>query len=222
MKKIFLPFFAVLLLIACSSDKNSQTFIDNATGKYLFNADEKIEVYFKEAVLHIKWRKQDIKPLKVNDSTFYVQPMNEKLIFTNNQIKLAKKREHKNKTFVFTKLNKGEKTPSEYLAEDNYDKALEAYQAIKARDSLNPVIQRRNLNRIGFRFQSANQHDKAIAVFKITTVLYPKSSYTFSRLGDAYLRAKDSTNAIQSYKKSLGINPENRNAKRELKRLTKK
>lgn len=218
----FLIFTALLFLISCSSDKNSQDFINKTQGNYLFNADEKIEVYFNDAVLFVKWRGHDTKALKVNDSTFYVQPLNEKLIFTNNQIQLAKKKEHKDKSFVFTKLGNGEKTPSEYLADGDYEKALKAYQNIKAKDSLNPVIKRRNLDRMGFMFLANNELDKAVSIFKINTVLYPNSSRTFDNLGDVYLKKKDTLSAIENYKKALAINPENRNSKHQLKKLTKK
>ncbi len=71
------------------------TFIIATTGRYLCNANEVLEVYFKEKVLFIKWRgKEDIQPLKVNDSVFYVQELNEKTMFISApimHIKLAEK-----------------------------------------------------------------------------------------------------------------------------------
>jgi hypothetical protein len=71
------------------------TFIIATTGRYLCNANEVLEVYFKEKVLFIKWRgKEDIQPLKVNDSVFYVQELNEKIMFISApimHIKLAEK-----------------------------------------------------------------------------------------------------------------------------------
>jgi len=71
------------------------TFIIATTGRYLCNANEVLEVYFKEKVLFIKWRgKKDIQPLKVNDSVFYVQELNEKTMFISApimHIKLAEK-----------------------------------------------------------------------------------------------------------------------------------
>lgn len=212
----------LLFLIACSSDKNSQEFINKAKGNYLFNADEKLKVYFTEKILHVKWRGHDTKALKINDSTFYVQPLNEKLIFTNSTITLAQKKEHKGKSFVFSKLSKGEKTPSEYITSGNYEKALEAYQKIKDEDSLNPVIKQKNLNRMAYKFLANKEYDKAINVFTINTVLYPKNSNTFDNLGDGYLKKKDTINAVKFYKKALSINPENRGSKKRLKQLTKK
>lgn len=120
------------------------------------------------------------------------------------------------------KLKEGEKTPSEYLAENNYNQALRGYKEIQQRDSLNPLIRERNLNRTGYRFIRNNEIEKAINIFKINTELYPNSSNTFDSLGDAYLKNNDTLNAIDSYKKALSINPENRSSKRNLKGLTDK
>ncbi|MFY7669862.1 tetratricopeptide repeat protein [Tenacibaculum sp. MEBiC06402] len=222
--KLFLSIFCAFLLSNCTSEKNSQEFIENASGRYFFNADEVIEVIFKEQELFLNWRNTDLKPLKVNDSVFYVRELNEKLIFNteSNKITLAEKREHKGEKYTFFKLKAGQKTPSEYLAENNYNLALEGYKQIKERDSLNPIIRQRTLNRAGYRFIRNNELEKAVNIFKINTELYPNSSNTFDSLGDAYLKIKDTVNAIESYKKALSINPENRSSKRNLQKITEK
>ncbi|AUC17030.1 hypothetical protein BTO06_06520 [Tenacibaculum sp. SZ-18] len=211
-------------LMNCTSKKNSSEFIENTSGRYFFNADEVIEVVFKEQELYLNWRNTDLKPLKLNDSMFYARELNEKLIFNSkeNKIVLAEKREHKGEKYIFLKLKEGEKTPSEYLAENNYNLALKGYKEIQQRDSLNRLIRERNLNRTGYRFIRNNEIEKAINIFKINTELYPNSSNTFDSLGDAYLKNNDTLNAIDSYKKALSINPENRSSKRNLKELTDK
>jgi hypothetical protein len=44
------------------------------SGNYLFNSDESIGITFVENKLNVRWRDKDnIEPLKVNDSTFYIQ-----------------------------------------------------------------------------------------------------------------------------------------------------
>lgn len=221
-------FFIISIIVfstfSCTSKKNSPDFIKKVTGRYYFNADEVIEVHFTDAKLLLNWRNQNLNPLKLNDSTFYVRELNEKLIFNplKNNIELAIKREHKGKKYVFNKLTKGEKTPSEYLTENNYKMALKGYLKIKKNDSLSPIIKERNLNKLGYMYLRNNNFDRAINVFKISTVLYPKSSNTFDSLGDAYFKTKDTVNAIDNYKKALAINPENRSSKRSLKKLTVK
>ena len=224
MKFRLLLLFSVFFF-ACTSNKNSEAFVSEASGRYLFNADEILEVYFKESVLFIKWRGNDqLKPLKVNDSTFYLAELNEKLIFNLNKdvIDLAPKKEHEGVIYTFQKLEKGEKIPSEYITNKEFLNALLAYQKIKAKDSLNRIVNERVLNRLGYQYLRDRDFERALGIFKINNTLYPKSSNTYDSMADAYLRMKDTANAVTYYKKALGINPENRSSRRQLEKLTKK
>lgn len=220
-KLLFIAF--ILLITSCTTSKNSDNFIKNATGRYFFNADEIIEVSFKESELLLTWRKQKLVPLKINDSTFYARELNEKLIFNTakNNIELAKKREHNDNVYVFNKLNEGQKTPKEYFNEGNFKTALIGYKKIKEKDSLNPVIREHTFNSLGYKYLREGQFEQAIEIFKINIALYPNSSNTYDSTGDAYLKKSDTIKAIEFYKKALDINPENRNAKRVLTKLTK-
>lgn len=223
MKRIFY-FLSIILLISCGDSKNSADFIASTEGRYLFNSDETIEVYFEESVMKVKWRGKDMKPIKASDNSFYLKEMNEKLVFVSEptmHIELAPKREHEGQKFSYSKLNKGEKTPSEYFKNKEYQKALDGYLAIQKRDSLDPTINEWVLNRLGYRYLNNNKHEEAIEIFKINIALYPKGSNVYDSMGDAYNRAKDTAKAIEFYKKSLDINPENRGSKRSLKKLTK-
>ena len=101
-------------------------------------------------------------------------------------------------------------------------KALTAFKAIKEKDSLSQVIRESNINRLGYTFIRNNDFDAALEIFKINVVLYPNSSNVFNSLGRAYFLKKDTATAVVNFKKSLGINPENRNSKQFLKRITLK
>ena len=225
MKKIFYTLLAVILFISCTSQKNSEEFIKATEGRYLFNANEVIEIYFEEGIMHAKWRgNDDIELLKINDSSFYMKELNEKMLFVSEpkmHIKLAKKTEHKDVEYHFKKMNADEKTPSEYFKAKEFDKALIAFKKIQKEDSLNPVIREWTINRLGYNFIRNDNFDSALEVFKINVALYPKSSNVFNSLGEIYYLKKDTVNAIDNFKKSLAINPENRNSKRFIKKLTK-
>jgi len=215
MKIIFYLLLFSLLCTGCSENKNIDIFVEKTTGRYLFNVNEVIEIHFKKNVLFAKWRgKENIKPLKLNDSSFYMAELNEKLIFLENpaRIELAEKTEHDGVKYVFEKLAKNEKTPSEYLDENNFEGALAAYLIIKEKDSLNPAIQDRRLNNFGYQLLRDNNIDKAIEIFKINTALHPTKSNTFDSLGEAYWQKKDTVNAVLSYKKALEMNRENSSA----------
>ena len=226
MKNYVLLCFLLLYCLSCSSSKNEDTFISNSTGRYLFNANEVLEVYFKEKVLLVKWRgKEGIQPLKVNDSVFYMKELNEKIIFISTpttHIELAVKTAHKGIKYQFKKMNIGEKTPTEYFEAEDYKNAKIAYVKIQKIDSLNPAITQSVLNVTGYNYLNNNHLKKAIEIFKINIVLYPKSSKTYDSLGDAYLKLKDTTNANIYYHKALSINPENRNSIRMLQKISKK
>ena len=221
MKRI-LSLLILVIIYSCGGSGNSPEFIEQVSGRYLFNSDESIEIYFTDNDLYVKWRgNENIKPLKINDSTFYMKEMDEKIIFAshpNVHITLAPKREHEGATYHFEKLAKGVKTPAEYLKNNEFEKALAGYLAIQQRDSLDRNIRERTLNSLGYRAIRDKKHQKAIHIFKINIALYPTSSNTYDSLGEAYWELKDTINAVASYKKALTINPENRRAIRFLKR----
>lgn len=226
MKKILYPLLLLLLITSCTSQKNTDNFIKTATGRYLFNADEVLEIYFKEQVLYAKWRGNDnIMPLKVNDSTFYMKELNEKMAFVKTpemHIELTPKTEHDGILYHFKKMAADEKIPSEYFKAKEYDKALAAFLLIQKKDSLSAIIRENKLNNLGYEFLRNNQLEDAIEVLKINAVLYPNSSNVFDSLGEAYLKKKDTVNAVISFKKSLEINSENKSAQRFLTKITKK
>lgn len=224
MKKLSYLLILCLLISSCTSQKNTEEFINATSGRYLFNANEVLEIYFEEAEMHAKWRGNDnIELLKVSDSSFYMKELNEKMIFVSKptmHIELAPKTEHDGIIYHFDKMAKGEKTPDEYFKAKEYEKALTGYLNIQLKDSLNPTIKERTLNKLGYNYLRNKEYDNAIEIFNINKALYPKSSNVYDALGDGYLAKKDTTNAIVYYQKTLAINPENSNAKKAYKKLT--
>lgn len=219
-------FYAIIIffLISCSNSKNTSEFIKTVEGRYLFNSNETLEVYFIEDVLKINWRDKNMTPVKANDSSFYLKEMNEKLIFISTpdaHIELAEKREHEGEKFYFIKLTAGEKTALEYFKNKEYTKSLNAYKALQKKDSLDPTIQEWDLNRTGYKYLKANEFEKAKAIFKINIALYPEKSNVYDSMGDAFKKENDTLKAIEYYEKSIAINPENRNSVKNLKKLKK-
>lgn len=227
--KSILPLIIVLLIISCNSPKNSESFIKKTSGRYLYNSDELIEVYFKENILFLKWRgATTIKPLKVNEDTFFVKEMNEKIQFLTNPsdgkeyIVLVPKEKGKNIIYNYKKLEESEKIPSEYIKSGEYKKALQAYLTIQKKDSLDSAIKESNFNSFGYKELRNKNFDKAIQLFSINVALYPNSSNVYDSLGEAYMKSGDTLNAILNYKKSLTLDSGNKRAKRNIKRLEKK
>lgn len=220
--KTFLYIICFCFFISCNNSKNTQEFINISEGKYLFNSNETIDVFFIDDILKITWRGKNLKPIKVNDSSFYVKEINEKLIFISKpemHIELAEKREHKGEKFYFKKLAQEEKTALEYFKNKEYENALNAYIKIQQNDSLDPVIDLYRLNRMGYNYMRENKIEEAKELFLINIALHPYKSLVYDSLGDAFKKEKDTVKAIEYYNKSLAINPENRNSLKNLKKL---
>ena len=224
-------FFAILsfsILLSCSSNSNSEEFINKTTGRYLYNSNEIIEVYFEENELFLKWRgAKKIKPLKVDENSFFVKEMNEKIQFSENPadqkqyISLVPKEDTISIKYNFRKLNPEEKIPSEYLANSEFDKALEGYLLIKQKDSLDPTLNENDLNSLGYRKLRDKNFEEAVSIFKINIALHPESSNVYDSLGEAYAKSGDTLQAIENYEKSLSLDSGNRSAKRQLDKLNK-
>lgn len=224
-------FFVLVLsiLIGCSSNSNSPDFIKKTTGRYLYNSDEIIEVYFENEELYLKWRgATSIKPLNVGDQQFFVKEMNEKIEFstdslTNNSF-LTLVPKDKNDTIVhsFRKLTVNEKIPSEYLKNNEFNKALEGYLSIKENDSLDESINEKNFNILGYKELRNDNIDNALNIFKINMELYPYSSNVYDSYADALKVKGDTLKAITYYKKSLELDSGNKRAKNFIKKYEKK
>lgn len=77
------------------------------------------------------------------------------------------------------------------------------------------------LNWLGYHFLLWWDHPgEALDVFKLNTQLFPDSANAFYNLGEAYLTLGDKENAILSYRKSLQLEPQNKNAETKLKQLS--
>ncbi|MDQ1815771.1 serine hydrolase [Massilia sp. CCM 9210] len=79
-----------------------------------------------------------------------------------------------------------------------------------------------SLNGWGYRLLSRKQLKPAIAVLGLATRLYPDSANAHDSLAEAYQALDDHALAIRHYRRSLELNPENRNAADHLKALEKK
>lgn len=72
---------------------------------------------------------------------------------------------------------------------------------------------------LGYQLIRMKQYKDAIAIFKLSVEAYPKSYNTYDSLAEAYMDDGDKDLAIQNYRKSLEINPQNNNAVEKLKAL---
>lgn len=104
------------------------------------------------------------------------------------------------------------------LAQRGFEHAHEAYKAMRARDA-KFELKETELNSWGYTLLHAKRARPAIEIFKLATVLYPESANTWGSLAEAYADDNDKPRAIENYRRSLQLNPKNRNAEQRLKAL---
>jgi CubicO group peptidase (beta-lactamase class C family) len=75
------------------------------------------------------------------------------------------------------------------------------------------------LNAKGYEMIKRGFYKKAIDIFSLEILSFPKSYEAYDSLGEAYMMDGQINKAIENYKKSLKLNPENTNAKEKLKEL---
>jgi CubicO group peptidase (beta-lactamase class C family) len=78
------------------------------------------------------------------------------------------------------------------------------------------------VNGKGYDLLSDKKISQSIDIFKLNVFAFPRSANAFDSLGEAYLEAGNKDLAIENYKKSLLLNPDNKNAEEVLKSLVNK
>jgi predicted alpha/beta superfamily hydrolase len=79
------------------------------------------------------------------------------------------------------------------------------------------------VNNMGYiMLYSLNSVKKAVSFFEYNISNFPKSANAYDSLGEAYMIKGDKKLAIQNYKKSLQLDPNNQNAARMIRKLNEK
>lgn len=100
---------------------------------------------------------------------------------------------------------------AEFAKKNNIQNAEKNYYTIKAKDPKWNF--EGTLNNIGYILMRNSRINEAVKVFALNTTENPQSANAFDSLGEAYFSAKNYTLALENYKKSLELNPENTNAR---------
>jgi hypothetical protein len=104
------------------------------------------------------------------------------------------------------------------LATKGFDNALDVYQATQKRDPAF-ALSDGDLNSWGYKLLRAGDLRRAIAIMRLNTQVHPESANAFDSLGETYAANGDKALAIQAYRKSLALDPGNRNAAEQIARL---
>ncbi|MBC3846920.1 tetratricopeptide repeat protein [Winogradskyella echinorum] len=224
MKSKALILFLFIFLVSCSNSiEFSEQFKKETAGNYLYNLEELIKVSYVGNTLYLNWKGGKIKPVVTDENEFFVADMYTKLHFVQHpetkERYLSKIQEDNKDSIAYNYLKVADtyKTPSLYLKEGNYEKALAGYLEIKKQDSTSSYINEWDFNSKGYQYMRKKDFQKAIDVLKINAALHPNSANVYDSLGEAYLRNGDSLEAYDNYIKTLEINSENKRAQNYIK-----
>jgi len=213
--------FLINILLSCSKHIDyTPEHINQTSGRYLYNENDIIEVFYEKDKLYLKWRGAEmIKPVVLDENTFFIADMYKKLRFVQNPetkvryLSIVPEDDKGAPTYDYLKVSDSFKTPSMHLKLKEYDRALVGFLEIQKQDSTSVYINESDFNRMGYDFLRDQKYADAIEVFKINVALYPKSDNVYDSLGEAYLRSGDSLQAFTNYTKAYELNSGNARAK---------
>jgi tetratricopeptide (TPR) repeat protein len=104
------------------------------------------------------------------------------------------------------------------LGNQGFDHAPAIYAAM-VKDHPDFKLDQEAVNLWAYDLLQKNHLPEAIALFKLNVQLFPDSANGYDSLADAYLQSGQKQLAIDNYKKSVELNPDNDTAKEKLKNL---
>ncbi|HKO95522.1 MAG TPA: serine hydrolase [Pyrinomonadaceae bacterium] len=108
------------------------------------------------------------------------------------------------------------------IGEKGIEAAVAQYREFKTKQPKVYDFREPELNRLGYQLMGQKKLKEAIEIFKLNVAEYPQGFNTYDSLAEAYMNNGDTELAIQNYKKSLELNPQNASATATLKRLESK
>lgn len=114
------------------------------------------------------------------------------------------------------------KTFSRLLVGGGLETAMSYYGDLKKANGSAKVFEEDSLNQLGYSCMRMKKMPEAIAAFKLNVELYPDSWNVYDSLGEALAENGQRDLAIQTYKKSIELNPDNQNGREMLEKLSSK
>jgi CubicO group peptidase (beta-lactamase class C family) len=103
---------------------------------------------------------------------------------------------------------------------ENVDKAIETYRQIRMSPVRNDFIfDEGQLNSLGYQMIKESRVEDAVRLFELNVQEYPGSANAYDSRGEAYTYSGETALAIESYERSLELDPNNTNAREMLRKL---
>jgi len=221
-KALFLTLSLLVVISSCSKGiEYTPEYMEQTSGRYLFNQENIIDVYYDENKLFLNWGGlKIIEPVILDENSFFVADIYKKLHFVQHPeskkryLSVVSEDNEAVITYDYLKVDDAFQTPGMHMENGDYENALAGYLEIQQQDSTSVLIEERRFNSLGYRLLRKKEYDNSIEVFKMNVVLFPESGNVYDSLADAYLAQGDSLQAFNNYKKNLEYNDDNGKAKR--------
>lgn len=105
------------------------------------------------------------------------------------------------------------------IEETGIESAMKEARTIRESGNPDYYLDEAEFNALGYRFMQVQNINQAIQVFTFNTETFPQSWNVWDSLAEAYMLNNETENAVKYYKKSLELNPENDNAKHNVRNL---
>ncbi len=103
------------------------------------------------------------------------------------------------------------------IKEKGIEAALTSYKDKKA--AADYFLDQNEMNLAGYQLLQSNKTKEAAAIFKLNVEAFPNSANVYDSYGEALLALGEKAQAIENYKKSVKLNPNNENGIKVLKGL---
>ena len=104
------------------------------------------------------------------------------------------------------------------ILNEGAEKALKNYRETREKTAEIRLAENQ-INSLGYDLLRSRKIDEAVAVFQMNTEDFPKSANVWDSLGEAYMVKGDKEKAIENYKRSLALDPNNKGAAENIKKL---
>jgi tetratricopeptide (TPR) repeat protein len=103
---------------------------------------------------------------------------------------------------------------------DGFDAILSSYQRF-VQAPLHRYLPdpERQVNSLGYELLGANKTQEAILIFRLNVRTHGDSFNAYDSLGEGYAAAGDNPHALEAYRRSVELNPENENGRRMIQKL---
>lgn len=106
-----------------------------------------------------------------------------------------------------------------YFTNENIKGALEVYKHLENKTDEITEYFETTVNLLGYNSIRKKDFDRAEEIFRLNTEYFPASANAWDSLAEVHMIKDDKDLAIKYYKKSLELNPENKNAVNQIKKM---